>query len=228
MRLSIHPLAPSFELLVHIVWSRSLPVIPASLSLAREPGTALVWDAENHLVRVDRLGKIIVRRPAPASLAATCSEDGGIVAAIGKSRASVDDDLGVGFALGMHVAAPASGPVLEHLGRQLAVSDEAGGVLVFDTAGKVVWQATAARPLLYLAFVPEANVLVGSADFGMVASTVEKRSTGKYYVLLATFTQVGMNLVILSMRLFSAAASLASPASSLCCLSSLPRDSETR
>jgi hypothetical protein len=58
----------------------------------------------------------------------------------------------------------------DHLGRQLAVADEGGGVLVFDTAGKVVWRATAARPLVHLAFVPEAPVLVGSAEFGQVCA----------------------------------------------------------
>ncbi len=156
---------------MRIVWSRPLPAIPVGLSLARETGMVLVWDGENHLVRLDRLGQIIVRRPAPASLvAATCSEDGGTVAAIGRRGQVWMMTSELGSLWERTLPRRPVALTLEHLGKQLAVADDSGGVHVFDTAGKVVWQVTAARPLVHLAFVPEAPVLLGSAEFGMVCA----------------------------------------------------------
>jgi hypothetical protein len=38
-----------------------------------------------------------------------------------------------------------------------------------DSRGRTRWQATTPRPLHHLAFVPEKPVLVGAADFGLVA-----------------------------------------------------------
>jgi hypothetical protein len=131
----------------------------------------IIWDRDHDLTRLDRLGQVIVRRPAPASLvAATCSDDGNTVAAIGK-RGQVwmmTPELTT-----MWERSFPRRPValaLDCLGRQLAVADEAGGVHVLDTSGKVVWRAEAVRPLVHLALIPEAPVLVGSAEFGLVCA----------------------------------------------------------
>ena len=141
------------------------------MNLAREPGQVLVWDVEGSLVRLDRLGQIVVRRPGPASLAsAAFADDGNTVAAIGK-RGQVwmmTAELTVSWERSLPRRPVAL--ALDALGKQLAVADEAGGVHVFDTAGKVVWHTTAARQLVHLAFVPEAPVLIGSAEFGLVCA----------------------------------------------------------
>jgi hypothetical protein len=141
------------------------------MSLAREPGMILLWDVESHLVRLDRLGQIVVRKPVPGPLlSAACADDGNTAAAIGK-RGQVwllTSELVTIWERSLPRRPLAL--ALDHLGRQLAVADEGGGVHVFDTAGKVVWRATAARPLVHLAFIPEAPVLVGTAEFGLVCA----------------------------------------------------------
>jgi hypothetical protein len=131
----------------------------------------LIWDGEHNLVRLDRLGQVVVRRPATGPLvSAVCSDDGNTLAAIGKRghvwMMSADLTTTWERSLPRRPVALA----LEHLGRLLAVADEAGGVQVLDSTGKMVWNATAARPLVHLAFVPEAPVLVGSAEFGLVCA----------------------------------------------------------
>ncbi len=131
----------------------------------------LVWDRDNDVTRLDRLGQVIVRRAAPGPLvSALCADDGNTVAAIGK-RGQVwmmTPELTVMWERILQRRPVAL--ALDCLGRQLAVADEAGGIHVLDTAGKVVWNATAARPLVHLSLVPEAPVLVGSAEFGLVCA----------------------------------------------------------
>jgi hypothetical protein len=58
---------------------------------------------------------------------------------------------------------------MDPLGQYLAVSDKKGHVGVFDSCGQSVCRLESPRPLHHLAFVPEAPVVVGSADFGLVA-----------------------------------------------------------
>ncbi len=156
---------------MRLAWSRPLPAAPAGLSLAREAGLLLVHDAEQHLVRLDRQGQVVVRRPAPGAVAAAaCADDGNTVAAVGPRG-----QLWVMTAeLTLHwersLPRRPTALALDALGRQAAVADEGGGVTVLDTAGKVVWSARAARPLVHLAFVPEEAVLLGSAEFGLVCA----------------------------------------------------------
>jgi hypothetical protein len=131
----------------------------------------LVWDREHHLTRLDRLGHVVVRRPAPASVvSAVCSDDGNTVAAIGRHGQvwMITPELTTMWERSLP-RRPVS-LALDCLGRQVAIADEAGGIHVLDTAGKVVWRAEAARPLVHLALVPEAPVLVGSAEFGLVCA----------------------------------------------------------
>src|SRR5262245_53484309 len=132
---------------VRLAWSQPLPTPPAGLSLAREPGTLLVWDAEPTLGRYTALGQRELRQRAPADLLlAALSDDGSAVAAVGK-RGQVWL-LTAELVLLWERTLPHRplALALDHLGRRLAVADEAGGLHVFDRAGKVRWQAAAARP----------------------------------------------------------------------------------
>jgi hypothetical protein len=58
---------------------------------------------------------------------------------------------------------------LDPFGNYLAVADAGGGLHLLDRQGKLVSQAQTPRPLAHLAFVPEEPVLLGCADFGLVA-----------------------------------------------------------
>jgi hypothetical protein len=43
-----------------------------------------------------------------------------------------------------------------------------GGLHLFDYEGQPLWRIACPRPLRFLSFVPEASVVIGSADFGLV------------------------------------------------------------
>jgi hypothetical protein len=57
---------------------------------------------------------------------------------------------------------------LDPHGQYLAVSDARGGVTLFDSNGRFLWQAQTPRPLHHLCFVPEQPLLIGCADAGLV------------------------------------------------------------
>ena len=152
------------------LWSIDLSAPPLGLSLAREPGTFLVWDGDKMLGRFDRRGRLVLRRAAPGTLvAAALSDDGQHVAAVGRRGQvwlfTAELDLLWERALPHRPVALA----LDHLGKGVAVADEAG-VHVFDATGRELWRASTPRPLVHLAFVPEAPVLVGCAEFGLVCA----------------------------------------------------------
>lgn len=152
------------------VWSRQVPSIPLGLSLARESGSLLVLDAEHHLSRYDRNGQIEWRQRAPGSVtAAVLSDDGKTLAALGK-RGQIwlmTADLVPIWEQVLPQRPRAL--ALSALGERLAVSDEGGGLHLFDRKGRLLWHSLAAKPFLHLAFVPESPYLVGAAEFGLVS-----------------------------------------------------------
>lgn len=156
---------------MRVIWTHPLPAPPVGLSLAYEGGSLLLWDAEPALARYGPLGQRDLRQRAhPDCLAATLSDDGRTVAAVGKKGQVwlLTADLVPIWerTLPRRPAALA----LDHLGGRLAVADDAGGLHLFDRAGKVRWQVTAPRPLVRLAFVPEVGALVGTAELGLVCA----------------------------------------------------------
>jgi outer membrane protein assembly factor BamB len=154
---------------VHPLWTQKVSAPLRGLSLARERGWVLAWDAQDGLHLWDRAGRRQAHRPAPAALtAAACADDGGSVAACG-GRGQVwllAPDLTPRWerTVPQRAAAMAIAP----LGENVAVADAGGTLHLFDGAGRTVWQASTPRPLRHLAFVPERPVLAGSADFGLV------------------------------------------------------------
>jgi hypothetical protein len=155
---------------VHPLWTQKVSAPLRGLSLARERGWVLAWDAQDGLHLWDRAGRRQAHRPAPAGLAAAaCADDGGSVAAVG-GRGQVwllAPDLTPRWerSLSHRPAAVAIDPFGEHV----AVADGGGTLHLFDRTGRTVWQTPTPRPLRHLAFVPEKPVLAGSADFGLVA-----------------------------------------------------------
>jgi hypothetical protein len=53
-------------------------------------------------------------------------------------------------------------------GGRVGVSAARGGLTLLDRDGRPLWEAHQPRPLHHLAFVPEAPLLLGTADFGLV------------------------------------------------------------
>lgn len=153
-----------------LAWSFRTPGPPRGLGLAREKGLALLWDESQWLSLLDRKGERQghVRLPWPIA-AAACADDGSAYAAAGGPGAVwwLAPDLTTRWqrTLDRPVVALALGP----FGEYLAATDASAKLHLFDRDGKRVWEAQTPRPLHHLAFVPEAAVLVGAADFGLVA-----------------------------------------------------------
>jgi hypothetical protein len=154
---------------MRLAWSRLLPAIPSGLSLAREAGWFLIRDVEDQLGRFDRQGQCEHRQRALAPLvAAVLSDDGKTAAAVGKRGQvwGMTCDLVPIWQRSIRPRPVAL--ALDAHGKRLAVADEAGGLHLFDRTGQLMWHTSVARPLIHLAFVPEAPVLIGSAEYGLV------------------------------------------------------------
>src|SRR5436309_9962254 len=109
-------------------WTRELPSPPLGLSLSREAGGALVFDAERTLTRIDRLGQVELRRPAPATVvAAVASDEGRHVAALGRRGQAwlLSAELDVIWQRSLSPRPVAL--AIDHEGLAVAVADEAGG-----------------------------------------------------------------------------------------------------
>jgi len=153
-----------------VLWSVRLECPPRGLCLAREPGSILIWDDWNSLHLINRSGNLQGRTRLPGKvMSACCSDDGSAIAAVGSLgevwRFTPD------FMPRWERSVPkqAVGCALDALGLRLAVTGARGGVHVFDRDGKEVTLGETARALAQLTFVPEETLLVGCADFGLVA-----------------------------------------------------------
>jgi hypothetical protein len=156
---------------VRIAWTRELPSPLLGLSLARESGVALVFDAERTFTRLDALGQVELRRPAPATVtAAVISDEGKHVVALGRRGQAWLLSAEFDVIWQRSLSPRPVGVAIDHQGHVVAVADEGGGLHVFDALGQEVWRATTARPLLHLAYVPEGGALVGAADLGLVCA----------------------------------------------------------
>jgi hypothetical protein len=151
------------------LWSLATGAPACGVALARESGHLLAWD-ENHWLyllnaRGERQGQ---SRPLGALSAACIADDGSALATAGPRGevARLAPDLTARWQRSLRH--PAVAVALDPFARLLAVSDAKGGLFVFDRDGRRVWEGQQARPLHHLAFVPEAPLLLGAADFGLV------------------------------------------------------------
>lgn len=155
---------------MRVLWSRPLASPLRGVSLARERGRLLAWDAQHTLYLLNRAGELEAQRPAAAALAGACAaDDGGSFAAVGQGGEVwlLAPDLAPRWERSVPHRAVAC--ALSPLGDYLAVSDGGGTLHVFDRLGRPAWRAATPRPLRYLCFVAEKPALVGAADFGLVA-----------------------------------------------------------
>jgi hypothetical protein len=153
-----------------LLWSQTLPNRPIGVALARERAVLLLWDKHQWLYLLNRLGVCQGQKRMPAAVCAACSaEDGSAFAAVGVGGEVwwLAPDLGVRWQQTM--TGPAVACAMDPFGGYLAVSDDRGALHFFDRSGQTVAKAQTPRPLCFLAFVPAAPYLIGSADFGLVA-----------------------------------------------------------
>ena len=155
---------------MRLLWSQHTDAPLRGLVLARERNCALAWDAANWLylfnARGERQAQVHLRGQV---VGAACADDGQSFAAVsaeGKVWMLAPDlmprwERSLGH--------PGLVLVLASLGEQLAVADSSGSVHFFAADGMLSWKIPLPRPLRHLAFIPGKPLLVGCADFGLVA-----------------------------------------------------------
>jgi hypothetical protein len=162
---------PIGKLLVHFLWSQTIPAPLRGLCLARERETVLAWDGQDGLFLFNHAGLIQAQRPSPVPVAAAGCADDGCAYAIGGGQVPMvcwlAPDLTPQWRRSLQHRTTAI--AVEPLGRCVAVADAGGTLHLLDARGRTHWQAITPRPLHHLAFVPEKSVLVGASDFGLVA-----------------------------------------------------------
>jgi hypothetical protein len=153
------------------LWSLTIGSRLRGLVLARERGRLLAWDDNHWLYLLTSKGERQAQWHAPGAVAAICcADDGSAYAAVG-SRGEIwwlAPDLMPRWQ--KLLPYPAVAAALDPFGQYLAVSDARGSLRVLDPQGRSVSQTQTPRPLHHLAFVPEAPLLLGTADIGLLAA----------------------------------------------------------
>jgi hypothetical protein len=155
---------------LHPTWSLTLGAAPRGLVPARERGWFLAWDEAHWLYLVGRRGERQAQRRTPGPLAAAAAaDDGSAYAAVGVGGEIwwLAPDLSTRWE--GRVPEPACGTALDPFGQYLAVATERGGLYIVNCLGQPVCQTQNPRPFVHLAFVPAAPLVVGSAEYGLLA-----------------------------------------------------------
>jgi hypothetical protein len=152
------------------LWSQALSARPRGLALAREKGWTLAWDETHWLHLLNQKGERQAQIHAAGPLAgACCSDDGSAYVAVG-GRGEVwwlAPDLMTRWE--RSVPAPALTAALDPFGQYVAVANGRGTVHVLNRLGDTVCRIQSPRPLHHLAFVASAPLLLGAADYGLIA-----------------------------------------------------------
>lgn len=152
----------------HLLWSQPLPAAPVGLSLARETGSALVWDADGWLHLFNQRAQKQGQSRVEGLRCAAITDTGNTVIAC--TAAGLVRCLAPDFSTRREVnlSAPPLSLASDPFGNHLAVADDRAQVhwlLPSDAPPRVL---TAYRPLHHLAFVSGEPILVGAAELGLV------------------------------------------------------------
>jgi hypothetical protein len=152
------------------LWSFYTTGLPLGLCRCREAGRTLAWDDDNRLYLLDRTGGCAAQFQLPVPIAtAAAADDGSAYAASSRTGDFwwFNPDLTTLRHRPLDHSALAL--ALDSFGHYAVAADRTGSLCVFDRMGATVWRSQTVKPLLHLAFVPEAPLLVGAAEFGLVS-----------------------------------------------------------
>ena len=153
------------------IWSQSLQDEPAGLSLARERGWLLAWDKSQWLYLVNQSGQIQgqIHFPEPIGQCALAENAAGaiVIGAQGRLR-WLAPDLTTRWERTLEN--PLTACAVDPFGQFLVLGNNQGDIYFLDAAGKTLAKNQSPRPLQLLRFVPELPLIVGCADFGLIAA----------------------------------------------------------
>jgi len=155
---------------VRPLWSQTVSSTLRGLSAAPERGWHLLWDAGHTLFLYDRSGQQQAEVQTPGDLAAACAAaDGRSFAAVGEQGQVwlLAPDLTPRWQ--RSIDGRATAVAVDCSGERIAVAGGDGSLQLFDQTGTQLWMNNNPRPLHFLSFVPERPILIGCADFGLVA-----------------------------------------------------------
>jgi tricorn protease-like protein len=144
--------------------------VPLGLCHCREAGKTLVWDDQQRIYLLDRRGADIAQRELSAALASAAAADDGSAFVAGTKAGQLSwfsADLSTTWERTLDHSAVAL--ALDSFGKYVAIADRTAKLQALDQQGGTRWQTQAVKSLLHLAFVPEAQLLIGAAEFGLVA-----------------------------------------------------------
>ncbi len=152
------------------LWVQHLAADLRGLALARETNGILLWAKNSWLYLLNQAGQRQAQVQTSEALAgACCADDGSAYVALGGNGDIwwLAPDLTLRWRRSLAHRGVAA--ALDPFGQYLAVADSRGNLHLFDRHGRQLFQVANPRPLHYLAFVPAAPLLVGCADYGLVA-----------------------------------------------------------
>src|SRR5262249_40494369 len=143
---------------------------PCGLALAREKGWSLIWDEQGSLHILNRAGARQARTQMAGKMASTCAaDDGSAFVAVGANGEVTWLAPDLTTCWKQVLPQPALAAARDSFGQYLAVADSRGRVHYYDHHGSYLSHVQSPRPLHHVAFVPNAPLLVGCADYGLVA-----------------------------------------------------------
>jgi outer membrane protein assembly factor BamB len=163
------PEETSRSLAIQPLWTLDFGAGTRSLGLAREKGWAIAGDRKDRLHLFSRSGRLEAQRQAPGRLALVAAADDGsvYVGAGGRNEIwGLAPDLSVRWR--RQAADQILSVAIDPFGRYLAFADARGSFTLLDQRGGVCFQIHCPRPLYHLAFVPEAPVVIGCANYGLI------------------------------------------------------------
>jgi outer membrane protein assembly factor BamB len=157
------------SLAIQPLWALDLGAGTRTLSLAHEKGWAIAGDRKDRLHLFSRSGRLEAQRKSPGTLALVAAADDGSVYVGAGGRNEIwgfAPDLSIRWR--REAADKILSVALDPFGQYFAFADARGFLTLLDQLGGKCFQIRCPRPLHHLAFVPEAPLIIGCADFGLI------------------------------------------------------------
>ncbi len=151
-------------------WSQALGDDVLGVALAREKNWLLAWDRAHWVYLLNRHGQRQAQHLFSGPIAKACCADDGSAYVVAGSEGEIrwlNPDLMPRWE--RKISCPLLTADVDSFGQYLVVSDHRGTLHLYNRLGQPLRQVPCPRPFHHLAFVPETPLLVGCADYGLVA-----------------------------------------------------------
>lgn len=153
------------------LWSHKLADAIAGMAYARESGHVLAWDVCRRAVLLNRRGSLQSQCVEDRPIAAAAIADVGSAIAIAHDESVSWRRPDFSPRWKKPLTAKTTAVALDSHGRCIAVADAGNKLHLFDKSGRLIGTPlTTPRPLYHLHFLTADPLLLGAADFGLLAA----------------------------------------------------------